>query len=90
MNYIRTDHGIYLMNEKGEEVAKVIFQQRKEGEITVTHTFVDSSLQGQGIAKKLMDEVCKYAQEKQLIVLAECSYAVRYLEKHTYQLRKEQ
>ena len=72
---------ISIKDENNKEVAKVVYEERKEKEITVTHTFVDESLQGQGIAKKLMDELCRFATEKDMNIVSECSYATKYLEK---------
>lgn len=81
MEFKKSANKIYLENESGNEVARVEFLSYNINEITITHTFVDKSLQGQGIAKKLLDEVCLYAEENKLTIIPECSYAVNYFEK---------
>ena len=81
MEFKRGENKIFLEDELGNEIAKVEFPSCKEGEITITHTSVDVSLQGQGIARKLLDEVCIYAEENKLTIIPECSYAVKYFEK---------
>ena len=79
MNFIREANKIYLNDLNGHEVAKVEFESRVIGEIVVTHTFVDHTLRGQGIAKKLMDELSLYAKDQKLKIVGECSYAIKYL-----------
>ena len=81
MEFKRGENKIFLEDDLGNEIAKVEFPSYKEGEITITHTYVDASLQGRGIARKLLDEVCIYAEEKELTIIPECSYAVKYFEK---------
>ncbi|MDV6378493.1 GNAT family N-acetyltransferase [Sporosarcina sp. GW1-11] len=46
------------------------------GVMTMTHTYVDDSLRGQGAAKKLLDQAATYAREKGLKMKAVCSYVV--------------
>lgn len=47
--------------------------------LTVTKTYVSDSLRGQGIARKLMDDVMAYAKREGYQVMATCSYAIKYL-----------
>ena len=47
--------------------------------IVVTHTFVDESLRGQGIAYRLMDEFFNYFNGDYQIV-GKCSYAKKWLD----------
>lgn len=51
--------------------------------LTIDKTFVDSSLRGQGIGAKLIEEMKSYAIKKNKKLLATCSYAVKYLEKQS-------
>lgn len=71
-----------LVNEKGEILAEIDFPLVKENVIEITHTIVSPSLQGQGIAKKLVEKVLEIAKEKGYKVTASCSYAKHYLEKN--------
>ncbi len=47
--------------------------------VIVTHTFVDESLRGQGIAYRLMDEFFNYFNDDYQII-GKCSYAKKWLD----------
>ena len=46
-----------LLGENDEILAEIDFPMIKEGVIEITHTIVSPSLQGQGIARKLVEKV---------------------------------
>lgn len=71
-----------LVNENEEILAEIDFPLFKENVIEITHTIVSPALQGQGIAKKLVEKVLEIAKEKGYKVTASCSYAKHYLEKN--------
>ncbi|EHJ55602.1 hypothetical protein HMPREF9318_00957 [Streptococcus urinalis FB127-CNA-2] len=48
---------------------------------TINHTIVDSNYQGQGIARRLVDQVVSQARLNQIKVSATCSYAQKLFEK---------
>lgn len=70
-----------LLGENDEILAEIDFPMIKKGVIEITHTIVSPSLQGQGIARKLVEKVLEIAKEKGYRVTASCSYAKHYLEK---------
>lgn len=74
---IYQDKMLYL-DDNNSIVAEIDFPKTGVNEITITHTFVDSSLRGQGIAKKLVEEVISIAQKEKYNIRATCSYAMRY------------
>ena len=47
----------------------------------ITHTEVDSTYQGQGIAKKLVENVIQNAQKLNKKIEATCSYAKKIIER---------
>ena len=47
----------------------------------ITHTEVNNSYQGRGIARKLVNCIVKVAKDCNKNVIAECSYAKKILEK---------
>lgn len=71
----------FLLGENDEILAEIDFPMIKEGVIEITHTIASPSLQGQGIARKLVEKVLEIAKEKGCRVTASCSYARHYLEK---------
>lgn len=50
--------------------------------LTILHTVVFKEYEGQGLARKLMEEIVKYVKENNLKILSECSYASHYLTKN--------
>lgn len=69
---------IVYLDDNNSIVAEIDFPKTGINEITITHTFVDSSLRGQGIAKKLVEEVISIARKEKYNIRATCSYAMRY------------
>ena len=53
MTYITEPDRIYATDEKGKVIAEITFPAH-DGVATIDHTFVDSSLRGQGIAAQLV------------------------------------
>ncbi|MGI6106982.1 MAG: GNAT family N-acetyltransferase [Lachnospiraceae bacterium] len=86
MQWTTEDSRIYLTDENGKKIAEVLFPKTGENEYTVTHTWVDDSLRGQGIAGKLMEAAVKRIRELGGTPKAQCSYAVHWMEKHPDQL----
>ena len=54
----------------------------KDGNMHLTHTIVPDELSGQGIAGKLLKDVLAQIKAANKKAVAECSYVVRYQEKH--------
>ena len=81
MKELLKENQYLLLGENDETLAEIDFPMIKEGVIEITHTIVSPSLQGQGIARKLVDKVLEIAKEKGYRVPASCSYAGHYLEK---------
>jgi|LAHS01.1.fsa_nt_gb uncharacterized protein len=70
-----------IYREDGFMLAECDYTEDKDT-LTITHTFVDDSLRGQGLAAKLVETVLGVAKEKNKAVKATCSYARSYLAKH--------
>ncbi len=79
---------ILYKNENDDLLAEIDFPMTGENEITITHTFVDDSLRGMGIAKELVESVLAHAKKNGLTVRATCSYARHYFEKNPDPLYK--
>jgi predicted GNAT family acetyltransferase len=52
------------------------------GVMHLTHTWVDSSLQGQGIAAALVDAAIRHARDHELRIHPACSYVKAYMQRH--------
>lgn len=77
MEIIKENNVFYIGESLEDAKAKISYEVLDDKTISIDHTWVDSSLQGQGIAKKLMDELIQWAREEKLQVAATCSYAVK-------------
>ena len=82
MEFIKEKERIYGTDGKGKVVAEITFPETEKGVFTITHTFVDESLRGQGIAGQLVQEAINAIRKKNGKVEATCSYAKAWLEKH--------
>lgn len=84
MEFIHRENEIILNSETGERLAKITFPYADKSQtcVDVNHTFVDSSLRGQGIAGKLMNELVSELEERGLKAIPTCSYAQSWFEKH--------
>lgn len=82
MEFIHEKNRIYMKNDAGETIAEITFPETAPGVFTIDHTIVDSSLQGQGIAGKLVQAAVDEIKSRGGKVEATCSYAVKWLEKH--------
>lgn len=83
MEFIHEPNRIYGTDEAGKVIAEITFPQTEPGVFTINHTIVDSCLQGQGIAGKLVQAAVDDIRKQGGKVQATCSYAVKWLEKHT-------
>lgn len=81
MKELLKDNQYLLLGENDEILAEIDFPLVDENTVEITHTIVSPSLQGQGIARKLVEKVLEVAKEKGYRVTASCSYAKHYLEK---------
>ena len=82
MDFKRSDNKIWLEDENGKVIAEIDFPEVEEGVVNINHTEVDESLQGQGIASKLVKEVYQALKETNRKAVLSCSYAIRWFEKH--------
>ena len=73
---------IYKQDEQGNLLAELLFPDGRDGIATITHTFVNESLRGQGIADQLMKAVVAELQAQGKKVRAVCPYAIKWFEKH--------
>ena len=83
MKYIHEPNRIYGIDEDGKMLAEITFPQTEPGVYTIDHTIVDGSLRGQGVAGKLVQAAVDDIKSKGGEVRATCSYAVKWLEKHS-------
>lgn len=82
MDFIHDKNEITLRNEQNEIVAYVKFPEVTDDIVNVTTTYVSESLQGQGIAGKLMNELVINLTKTNRKVIPTCTYARNWFSKH--------
>ena len=82
MKEIIEKDAIRYVDDKGMVLAEILFPTIKENVYNITHTYVDDSLRGQGIARKLVEQVIEIAHENNYKITAVCSYARSYFAKN--------
>lgn len=82
MDYITESNRIYAKGENEKILAEILFPNTNDNVYTITHTFVDNSLRGKGIASKLVKMAVEQIQNQGGTVNATCSYAIKWLEKN--------
>lgn len=73
---------IYSVDENNNLLAETNFSIKEGGEVDISHTYVDPSLRGKGVAGKMMEAVTQYLRENGLKATASCSYANAWLKKN--------
>ncbi len=71
--------GIFEAIEEGEKVGEMTYSKAGTEKIIIDHTEVDSSQNGKGLGKKLVDAGVAFAREKGLKIIPLCPFARRVL-----------
>lgn len=82
MNYKIYYTKISFIDENEKEVAKITFPEISPNVYDIRKIFVDESLRGQGIAKKLLQMAITEINERGGEITASCPYAKSWIEKH--------
>lgn len=82
MNFIHESNRVYLKGDDDQVIAEVTFPSISDHLVCIDHTFVDSSLRGQGIAGKLMEETVGQLRNEGKQATATCSYAKKWFQEH--------
>ncbi|TCM68662.1 hypothetical protein EC844_10438 [Acinetobacter calcoaceticus] len=80
MQFQHQDNGqqgqFFLVNSEQKPIAEISYAWSGTDQIIANHTWVDDSLRGQGVARQLLDALVSFAREKNLKIVATCSYVV--------------
>ena len=79
---IKEVHRVYALDDSGKLIAEITFPMTQPGVYCIDHTFVDSSLRGQGVADQLVRAALEQIRENGGTPTATCSYAAGWLKKH--------
>lgn len=82
MDFNYESNQITARGADGKLLAQITFPDVDSETVDINHTFVDSSLQGQGIAGQLVQAAANTLRIRKKKAVVSCSYAVRWFEKH--------
>lgn len=82
MDFKKAADKIWMEDENGREIAVIDFPAEKENVVNITHTKVDDSLKGQGIAGKLTREAAEQLRAEGRKAVLTCSYAIKWFGSH--------
>lgn len=86
MEFTKTENGFVKYDENGKVIAEITYSLTSDPNVVVAdHTFVDSSLRGQGVAGKLLAALVNDMKVQNKKIKAQCSYVVKkFLEDSSY------
>ena len=82
MEFKSTKSYTWLEDENGKRIAVIEYPESKPGVVNITHTEVDPSMGGQGIAGKITEHVANLLREDGRKAELSCSYAIKWFQKH--------
>ncbi|TVP96015.1 MAG: N-acetyltransferase [Acholeplasmatales bacterium] len=71
----------YVGENQQEPDAIITYTEENDTTIVANSTYVDPSLRGQQVAKKLLDRLVEHAREHGLKIRPTCSYVVKMFER---------
>ncbi|MGX7112667.1 GNAT family N-acetyltransferase [Gemella cuniculi] len=81
MEFIKTENGFAKYDEEGKLIAEITYASTSDPNVVeANHTFVDSSLRGQGVAGKLLNTLVNDMNKQNKKIKATCSYVVKKFE----------
>ncbi|NLJ70435.1 MAG: N-acetyltransferase [Clostridiaceae bacterium] len=81
MNFIKEKNRIYFEDDSGKLLAEITYFDLNESTVEADHTFVDSSLRGQGIAEQLAEALVDEIQKQGKKIKPTCSYVVKLFQR---------
>ena len=79
MNFAIEKNRIY-MEENSNLLAEVVFDAVDKDTVSISRTFVDESLRGQGIAGQLLKAAYEEIKKQNKKAILSCSYAVKWFD----------
>lgn len=75
------DHYIFQLIDKGEEAGYIQYKLQDDKVLIIEHTESHPAFAGQGVGKKLVKEMVKFARSEHKKIIAHCPFAKSVIEK---------
>lgn len=72
----------YIGENEESPLAEITFVDSGDDRFTIEHTIVSDELQGQGVAKKLLNRAVEYARENNKKIIPVCQYVKGQFERN--------
>lgn len=82
MEFLHAPGRIWMTDDKDHMIAEIDFPYDGDGVVNITHTFVDDSLRGQGVAGQLVQEAAEQLRREGKKARLTCSYAQVWFKRH--------
>lgn len=82
MEIVQEEEQVYILNDKQERIAYVLFPKMDERTVIIRTTYVSEELRGLRIASKLLEAACAVLRRDNRKAILECSYAKRWFQEH--------
>ena len=69
------DRGAFFIDRDGRRIAEMVYRRHDASHVVIVHTEVSPELQGQGIARRLLDATVAWARATSTRLSATCPYA---------------
>lgn len=76
--------GSFYLEKDGKRLAEMVYVMAGDDKMIIDHTEVDESLKGQGVGKRLQEQLVAWVRENHIKVIPLCPFA-----KATFQKVKE-
>lgn len=73
--------GSFFIENGGKKIAEITFVMAGSNKMIIDHTEVGDKLRGQGVGRKLLNELITYVRDEQIKVLPLCPYAKSQFDK---------
>lgn len=70
------ESGFFLHDAAGKRIAELTYRRVGPATVLADHTWVDPSLRGRGVARRLLDALAAWARSSGTKVVPVCSYVV--------------
>ena len=67
--------GAFVYEQDGKRLGEMVYVMAGETKMIIEHTEVDESLKGQGVGKKLQEQLVAFVREKNIKVMPLCPFA---------------
>lgn len=78
-------HRFWIADDQQQMMGEITYHLDQDNRYVVTHTFVNPTHRGKGLANQLLDQVIKLATKEKRYIYPLCSFAVKVLQNPQYQ-----